>query len=595
MKLKLRAAGAGITTLAVAGALLIGGAALASAAPPPYEPDAINQLGQLLFYDAAGNLVTSGTIQDDPFAKYVVATTDKPATDTATKAQLYGYLPVNGQPPGAWSGEQLSTATTFPAASAPASISGLGSNRPVVTQAPGDNTLEQLVSDFPNNATDSYQGLYQLRVKIFGEPKWWAADIKVTGSNWTLVYPQVATTTTTLTASPASPQTVTPAGSTPTSVTLTATTTGATSGTVQFTKNGANLGSPVPVTGGTATTTDVPGGPTPTGSPVTTNYTAVFTPSGAFSGSNGSLPYVVQNKAGDATATTLAVVQTGLAGDPVTFNSNVSDTETPGTTPAGTVSFFDNGGTTAVASATVSSSGAASATLATGLPAGPHSIVAKFVPTSSTAFAASQSAPVTFTLTAAGSPCANTLSACTDPQYIKVTVDAGTLIISTPYTQSTPFDLGTMQLDSSGAFFHAAKPFGTAADTGHGIQITSTEAGDPAWTASVYSGDFTSGTNSINGQNFGFTGVTAVPVGSNPLGTPAKPVVVNDVPVGPSKPYAAAATGTDGLKGSASAQHVFAKAANGDGTVAIVGNLDLYAPTSTPAGSYTGVLTFTIV
>src|ERR671931_2959795 len=118
MKLTRKAATRALTLVA-AGGVVLGMSATALAAPP-YEPDPTDQIGQILFYDASGNLVTSGNVNDSPNFKFAVATTDDPQSANTT-ATLYGYTPVNGQPPAVWSGEQLSGTTTFPVAS-PANV-----------------------------------------------------------------------------------------------------------------------------------------------------------------------------------------------------------------------------------------------------------------------------------------------------------------------------------------------------------------------------------------------------------------------------------------------------------------------------------------
>lgn len=244
MKLRLRALGAGVAVASVTAGLMVAMSGPASATSPlPHDPS--YELGTLAFYDASGARVTHGSLTDDPFSTYAVASTDDPVT-TNTKATLYGYLPVNGVAPGAWSGEVLSASTTFPVVGGPAQVT-LGANRPVATSANGDTTLDTLTQDYPNAASDSYAGMYQLRVKTAGNTKWWSADIQVdTGAGtWTQVYPDVTPTAsaTSLAVSPASPSYVGQA------VTLTAnvTPTGAT-GTVQFKDGGADLGAPVAVT-----------------------------------------------------------------------------------------------------------------------------------------------------------------------------------------------------------------------------------------------------------------------------------------------------------------------------------------------------------
>lgn len=603
MRIKLRSAASGAIALGLASALVLGAAAAASAATPPYEPDTVNQYGQLVFYDASGNLVTGGNVNDAPFTIYAAATTDDPNVGHFQSAALYGYKPVNGVAPGAWSGEQLSNTTNFPVSGAPAPIASLGNDRPVVTMTSADLKLSDLISDFPNTAPsgDPYFGLYQIRVAVAGETKWWAADIQVTGTTWSLVYPSVGVaTTTTLTASPSSPQTVTPPGSAPSAVTLTATPTSGVAGTVQFTRNGTNLGTPVTVAGGVATKIDTPDGPASGAGPVTTNYGAIFTPSDApaHNGSSATpIAYVVQNVAGDATTTDLSISgSTGLAGTTVNLSSHVVDTTNSATIPVGSVSWYDNGSATPLNATPVAVDGTGHAIFTTGaLAAGPHSIVATFTPTNAALFSSSSSSAGQFNLVAAGSPCADPASQCTDPQTIITTVDAGTLVISTPYTATNPFDLGHMALDSTGTFLHASGAFGTAADPTSGVTITDTRAGDLPWTASAYSGDFVSGSNLINGQNLGFTSVTPQYVSGNALNSTTKPVVTNDVPnSGPATIYGPTDPGTNGLKGSAGTQHTFATAAHGAGSVYVIGTLDLYAPTSTPAGTYTDVVTFTI-
>lgn len=169
------------------------------------------------------------------------------------------------------------------------------------------------------------------------------------------------------------------------------------------------------------------------------------------------------------------------------------------------------------------------------------------------------------------------------------------MVISTPYTATNPFHLGTMALSATSAYLHTSAAFGTVTNPSAGVTIIDQRAGDLPWTASAYAGDFVSGTNVINGQNLTFRSVIAIPVVGNALGTVAKPVSVNNISsFAPATIYTAGAPGTDGLKGNATTQHSFAQAAQGVGSINIVGILDLYAPTSTPARTYTNVVTFTI-
>jgi 5-hydroxyisourate hydrolase-like protein (transthyretin family) len=195
MKVRVRPATTVLSAVALIGAAFIGVASPAAAAVPPYEPDP-NSLGQIRFYNASGAAVTGGNLSDDPFAAYAVATTDDPKTAN-THATLYGYTPVSGQNALLWSGEALTGQTVFPVtdSNAPTVVKTAGAHRPVGTLLPesaGGTSLATLISDFPNtNAAGSgYENLYQLRlVTANNDPKYWVADILVSGSTWTLVYP----------------------------------------------------------------------------------------------------------------------------------------------------------------------------------------------------------------------------------------------------------------------------------------------------------------------------------------------------------------------------------------------------------------------
>jgi hypothetical protein len=112
-----------------------------------------------------------------------------------------------------------------------------------------------LQTDFPS--TDpATPGVYQIRIATSGagtaDNQYFRADIQITGSTWTQIYPPpqslAQSTTTTVTISPPSPQTVS------TTVNITAAVTPSTAtGTVQFRDAGANLGPAVAVTTGVAT------------------------------------------------------------------------------------------------------------------------------------------------------------------------------------------------------------------------------------------------------------------------------------------------------------------------------------------------------
>ena len=166
----------------------------------------------------------------------------------------------------AWThGEQMSAGNTYPVAGTPANIAN--SPNPTVAGVTGELPLAQLQTDFPS--TDpSTPGVYQIRIVTSGagtaDPLYFRADIQITGSTWTQIWCQ--STTTSLSVSPPSPA----AAGTTENLTAQVTPSTAT-GTVQFMDGTTNLGAPVPVSSGTAsTTTTLPTGPH--------NLTAVFTP-----------------------------------------------------------------------------------------------------------------------------------------------------------------------------------------------------------------------------------------------------------------------------------------------------------------------------
>ena len=145
----------------VSGLLTLGIAAgpASAAGTPPWEPDP-DSVGSLTFYNAAGQQITGGNLTDSPIAAYVEGSATVRAGDTV--ANLYGYLPVNGQSTSEWSGEQLGQSTTFPNTSAPAPLNT--STLPVETGHSGDENLSTLEVDFPQNGTGAYAGMYQLRL-----------------------------------------------------------------------------------------------------------------------------------------------------------------------------------------------------------------------------------------------------------------------------------------------------------------------------------------------------------------------------------------------------------------------------------------------
>ena len=371
-----------------------------AAGNPPWEPDA-NSVGGLVFYNASGQQITGGNLTDSPVAAYIEGTAAVRAGDT--KATLYGYSPIAGTAPGTWGGEALGSSTTYPNSGAPAPLNT--ATLPVETGSSGDTTVATLESDFPNtnSVASGYAGLYQLRLKTTASGKppnttYLSADISIDSvhGTWSVVYPAITpiVTTTTLTASPTSPQ---PSGTTET---LTATVSPAAPGTVQFENGATAIGSPqtVNATTGVATlsTAALPVG--------ALTLHAVFTPAqfAAYAGSTGTTSFTVTSSA-NPTTTTLTASPTS----PQPFGTSETLTATVSPVAAGTVQ-FQNGATNLGAPVTVS---AGVATLVTSaLPVGSLTLHAVFTPTAGSGFGGSTGTtsftvnPIATTTTLTASP-----------------------------------------------------------------------------------------------------------------------------------------------------------------------------------------------
>jgi len=312
----------------------------------------------------------------------------------------------------------------------------------------------------------------------------------------------------------------------------------------------------------------------------------VFSPtSSAYSGSTGDATYVISSAPAADTTTALSVNPTEApAFTAVTLTANVTKTSDSSALGSGSgeVKFFDNG-TSLLGTGQVGAGGVATLVYSS-FAVGTHSVTAQFVPSDSTTYNTSTSLAVPFT--------ADTPTTTPSSQTVDVNIPAGSLTITTPYSPSNPFDLGTAVLDPNQGEFTATAPFGDQANPAQGVTVTDTRAGDESWTASATVTDFTdASSDQINGENLSFTGVTPSYLTGNAL--QAGDVVTNDITSTPpgGAPYGPSDSGTDGLKGG---PHAFATAAHGAGEVNIDGILTLNAPTSTPAGAYTATLTFTI-
>jgi len=240
----------GVSLLALGTALIVGVNAASGQTSPPWEPDAnaAAPYGNLTFYDASGNPVTSGTDLNSPFA-YVVAGT---AADTgATKANLAFYNPQHGELPALWSGTSEAGPTTFSPASSlpsgtPADIAAMAPTYPVVA-ASSANINTWLGANIPDTTT-GYANSIEVRLTDSGPGghgnatgTYWESDIgynttsstitvdgtTVPADGWAQLFPLVTPPTTTTTTVAPTTTTVAPTTTTvaPTTTTVARTTT----------------------------------------------------------------------------------------------------------------------------------------------------------------------------------------------------------------------------------------------------------------------------------------------------------------------------------------------------------------------------------
>jgi hypothetical protein len=587
---KLKSAITGAALVAAASGAILTGAAPASATgtAPPWAPGGVSQDGQavggLAFFDASGNPITSGSTQGGPFAAYVVGLVS-PRSVPDTTATLFAYVPQLGLTPDNWhSNEALGASPSYPNAAAPGALGTTA--LPLYTPDPADQTLDGLESDFPNASADpNYNNVYEIRLQTGRagagvSVTYDYADIKIdnTTHTWSLLFTPDAPSGTATTSTLGSSATAVNQGDT---VTLTDTIApAAAGGTVQFKDGTTNIGAPVSVTGGVATTTD-----TLTASGAH-QITAVYTPA-ALSGFDASTSNAVIVTAAHVLANTSVALSANPTNAPAFTATTLTATTTPGV--AGQVKFFDGGAQIGVANV---SAGTASITYS-GFAEGPHSVTALFTPTDIADNNPSTSDAVTVTATAA-------TGALPDDQPIQTTVKPGSLAITTPYTADHPLILPDMTLNEAGTQLSTTAAFGdgsiadrSATTDGTGsIQVVDTRAGNANWTASAQSNDLTDGAagDSINAQNVGLTGLAAVPVSGNALTAASLTLTPNAA----SDP--ALAPGVTGSAGLGGVPHAFAATtAGGDGSIGVTGTLTINAPTSTKAGVYTGTITFTVV
>jgi len=151
----------------------------AGAAPvvPYTDPSVVGSIG---LCNQAGQQITSGSIDTTPFAWRAVSTQAAPSpyNNSTRTAILSAYQPIQGLPPGDWSGDQLTASSRY---TNPAN--------PMAAATKGDDSLKDVVEDFP----PKWNGFIQLRMYLGAADEqadtlhYPALDIQVTGDTWAAV------------------------------------------------------------------------------------------------------------------------------------------------------------------------------------------------------------------------------------------------------------------------------------------------------------------------------------------------------------------------------------------------------------------------
>jgi hypothetical protein len=177
---------------AVVGLVMSGSTASATTAPPWAGQDQY-AVGGLTFYNAAGQVITTGSTNSAPFAAYVEGNAIPRPGLGDTKATLFGYQ-VQQSSPAVWSNqEQLTAGTTWPITSGPNNLKS--STYPVNTGSSFDEDLDTFDSDYPlGSGPVGYTNVLQIRLYPSGTNgvslTYLYADLTIDSAahTWTLLY-----------------------------------------------------------------------------------------------------------------------------------------------------------------------------------------------------------------------------------------------------------------------------------------------------------------------------------------------------------------------------------------------------------------------
>ena len=149
------------------------------AASVPYNDYAVT--GSVGLCDPAGRPVTHGNVNDKPFVSRAVSSTPAvaPFDGRGRKATLLAYQPRPGANPNQWSGDTLTSSSSYT------------NPRHPMAQA---TVLDFRLKDFLREFAPMWHGLIQLRIYL-GAPgqgtfsdSYPATDIRVTGDTWAVVH-----------------------------------------------------------------------------------------------------------------------------------------------------------------------------------------------------------------------------------------------------------------------------------------------------------------------------------------------------------------------------------------------------------------------
>ncbi|MFG2037308.1 Ig-like domain repeat protein [Dactylosporangium sp. NPDC048998] len=572
MGIRSRSLMVGAAALVVAaGVLVSGGSAFAATITPPFEPDP-SAAGALKLYNASGQVITGGSVNDSPIVAYAEA--DGSGRPGDNRAFLRLATPKAGTTPDLFASATITGSSNYPNAAAPAP---LNTSTNAVVSPTASTTLASYIASNPNTETaQNLANIYQLRLftTAAGQPtntQYYRADIQVdpAAGTWSVVYPGTKTSTTTnLTASPNSPA---PAGS---QVTLTANVTPAgTAGSVRIFDGATDLGA--------ASYNAATGVATLKINPSSGNhsFTAQFTPANtdAFNASTSTALSYTVNQPGIPTTTALSVnppsgTTAGSDGKvAVTMSASVAPVGT-----AGSVHFFD-GATDLGAGSYNAATGAATLTASLGI--GNHLLIATFTP-SDNGYQASSSSIINYAVVGSNSS-AVPVDAQNDTQpfagALSLQVASGTAVHLTQIPVNDPNGHPAQATDPTG---HRHAWVFTGSLTG--VSVNDTRPSQDGWTLNGQASDFVNGSTTVTASNLGWA--PALATGGDAEGTLAAGSAVD------SKLKTA---GSDGLHTSS----LFAKAApgNGLGTQNLSASVELRIPDTSPTGLYQSTLTLTLV